>query len=338
MALLGFGRGNVADGFEQAPVIELVHPFESGVLDGIDEARDVYGAMFSTAAFLKFVYGIGILSRHGSRLSSCNGDFRTNLIRRDMYPLSDQGLAVFEVVEHWMRSIPEHPTFQELVTRLLQAYWRGDLQIHPPSNPQPTEPVALLRVVHDYVNKRSDSEDFEIVFYEEENELPEDLVELPDGSMVCDNRTRIRLPHDPNHWTPDVLAQAFEQLQTLEFQALPRQAMTGFLASSVDRDVFGDLCDDRGWPGQASGFRAVSAGSPQVPRERPRQGKEVAPGSDPRFEAAIQGRLLGGSERDVSGPIQTCFRGHLGRGGSAPVAATRSAQTREAAHRLSPTT
>ena len=38
VALLGFGRGNVADGFEQAPVIEPVHPFESGVLDGLEGA------------------------------------------------------------------------------------------------------------------------------------------------------------------------------------------------------------------------------------------------------------------------------------------------------------
>jgi hypothetical protein len=177
-----------------------------------------------------------------------------------MYPLSDQGLAVSEVVEHWVRSIPEHPTFQELVTRLLQAYWRGDLRIHPPSNPRPTEPVLLLGILHDYVSKRSDSEDFEIVFYEDENELPEDLVELPDGSMLCDNRTRIRLPHDPNHWSPDVLAQAFERLQTLEFQAFPRDAMTGFLALSVDRDAFGELCDHRGWPRPSFWFSGSQRG------------------------------------------------------------------------------
>ena len=30
------GRGNVADGFEEAPVIEPVDPFEDGELDGFD--------------------------------------------------------------------------------------------------------------------------------------------------------------------------------------------------------------------------------------------------------------------------------------------------------------
>ena len=164
-----------------------------------------------------------------------------------MYPLWDSDLPIYELVEHWTRSLPEHPTFNELVTHLLQAYWRGDLQIHPPSNPEPTEPVALLGILHNYVKTRSDSEDFEIVFYEEENELPEEIVEFPDGSMLCDNRTRVRLAHDPSQWSPDVLAEAFERLQTLEFQEFPRDAMRGFLASSVHRDVFGALCDSRGW-------------------------------------------------------------------------------------------
>jgi hypothetical protein len=38
VALLGFSRRNVADGFEQPPVIEPVGPFECGELDGFEGA------------------------------------------------------------------------------------------------------------------------------------------------------------------------------------------------------------------------------------------------------------------------------------------------------------
>ena len=38
VACFGLGRWNVADGFEQAPVVEPVHPFQGGELDGLQAA------------------------------------------------------------------------------------------------------------------------------------------------------------------------------------------------------------------------------------------------------------------------------------------------------------
>ena len=38
VARFGLGGRNVADGFEQAPVVEPVHPFQGGELDGLQGA------------------------------------------------------------------------------------------------------------------------------------------------------------------------------------------------------------------------------------------------------------------------------------------------------------
>jgi hypothetical protein len=38
VACFGLGEWNVADGFEQAPVVEPVHPFQGGELDGLQAA------------------------------------------------------------------------------------------------------------------------------------------------------------------------------------------------------------------------------------------------------------------------------------------------------------
>ena len=38
VACFGFGGWNVADGFKQAPVVEPVHPFQGGELDGFQSA------------------------------------------------------------------------------------------------------------------------------------------------------------------------------------------------------------------------------------------------------------------------------------------------------------
>jgi hypothetical protein len=168
--------------------------------------------------------------------------------KENMYPLSAEELAVGELVQHWHRSIPEHPPTKELYSVLLQAYWKGELKIHPPSTSKTIERVRVLRVLHSYVCKYSQSQDLEIAFYEREDELPPETVELPDGSVEWDSRTRIRLPHDRKHWLPDMEARAFEQLEKLEYEQYPLRALTVFRAASVDRDVFGRLCDLRGWP------------------------------------------------------------------------------------------
>jgi hypothetical protein len=164
-----------------------------------------------------------------------------------MYPLSSEELAVGELVEHWRRSIREHPPKEELYTVLLQAYWKGDLQIRPPSTPKTIERVRILRILHSYAHNHSQSEEIEIAFYEHENELPPQSVELPDGSEEWDPRTRIRLPHDPELWTASMQTRAFEQLERLEYEKFPFKPMTAFRASSVNRDEFGHLCDLRGW-------------------------------------------------------------------------------------------
>ena len=36
VACLGFGRRDVADGLQEPPVVEPVHPFERGIFDGIE--------------------------------------------------------------------------------------------------------------------------------------------------------------------------------------------------------------------------------------------------------------------------------------------------------------
>lgn len=42
-ACFGFGGSNVADGFEQTPVIEPVHPFQGGEPDGFQSVQDEAG-------------------------------------------------------------------------------------------------------------------------------------------------------------------------------------------------------------------------------------------------------------------------------------------------------
>lgn len=184
-----------------------------------------------------------------------------------MYPLRDERLKLKDLVIHWSRDLPQHPSTDELLTDLVQAFWREELTLQSfvPGN-EVFLPVRMLEVID--AHERQMGPDADILVGATEDDLPPEITEEDDGAVIVDHRPKILLPAQ-KPWPEAVIDQAVQVMSNVEWDSYPddlKPQIMSFLASKED---FARYCDCLGYERPAFWFNR-SASPAQVSSNRAR--------------------------------------------------------------------
>lgn len=184
-----------------------------------------------------------------------------------MYPLRDENLKLKDLVIHWSRDLPQHPSTNELLSNLVQAFWRGELTLQSffPGN-EPMLPVRMLEVID--AHERRSGPDANILVGATENDLPPEFTEEDDGAVIVDRRPRLLLPTQMPR-PKAVVDSAVEVMSNVKWDNYPddlKPQIMSFLASKED---FARYCDCAGYERPAFWFNR-SASPAQVSSNRAR--------------------------------------------------------------------
>ncbi|MFO1039752.1 MAG: hypothetical protein U1E45_23160 [Geminicoccaceae bacterium] len=163
-----------------------------------------------------------------------------------MYPISNRELSISALVEHWLRHREDKATAGDLMSELVQRFWKGELALRAPLGARPWQRGELLSVIRSTIP----ANEVEAVF-----EWPEPLPD-PSGSMVFEFPPRLRLAPDPERWTEADLEAAYAAFAEWKVDQYPHHLLRAMLSMLVDRDDFAALCDRHGWPRPGFWFRS----------------------------------------------------------------------------------
>src|SRR5262249_40070927 len=124
-----------------------------------------------------------------------------------MYPLRDESLSLAEIARHWARDLPQHPPEDEVLTTLLQAFWRGEFE------PFATTPERRFTGREAMIAIGDTQPHPGIAFRDDTAGDAYESTQTPEGEVV-DLRVWINLPSEESHWDHYVLEQAYERLAT----------------------------------------------------------------------------------------------------------------------------
>ena len=150
-----------------------------------------------------------------------------------MYQRPKKTLRIGQICEAWCLELASSYTALDVLTLLLQAYWRGDLsELHPPrkkeefSRRQGLEAVIELGKIEGHPG---------IVLCREREQLTDAHVLQPNGNLVVDPRTYVFLPEHAADWTEEILDQAYGYLAECQAINYAPRFRTGFRTMHVGK-------------------------------------------------------------------------------------------------------
>ena len=153
-----------------------------------------------------------------------------------MYQRLKKTLSIGQICRAWYPDLERSFTALDVLTLLLQAYWRGDFsELHPPKE---KEEFSRQHGLEALVERGKTEEHPEIVLCQEREQLTAAQVSLPNGDIVVDLRTYVFLPERAADWTEEVLDQAYEDLAECEADYYAPRFLNGFKTMHVGKSNF----------------------------------------------------------------------------------------------------
>ena len=190
-----------------------------------------------------------------------------------------QTLAIGEVCRQWAKEPEASPDPLNILTLLLQAFWRNNLRgLHRPSGEKIFSRQQGLEAL---VDRNSSDGHPEIVICRNQEQLGAEQVLPANGNIVVDLRKFVFLPTDIAAWTEDICSQAYEKLAVCEATAYAPEFHTGFKTMRVGKRNFliflryYELEPPWFWYDSDRPSRGLirQATSPPTPSRRPRRGR-----------------------------------------------------------------
>ena len=126
-----------------------------------------------------------------------------------MYQRPKKTLSIGQICRSWYPELERSSTALDVLTLLLQAYWRGDFsELH---RPEETEKFSRRHGLEALVGIGKTEGHPEIVLCQEREQLTAAQVSQPNGNLLVDLRTYVFLPERAADWTEEVLDQAYEK-------------------------------------------------------------------------------------------------------------------------------
>jgi len=198
-----------------------------------------------------------------------------------MYLRRKQALSIGEIYQQWGKEPKAGPDPLNILTLLLQAFWRGDLRdLHRPGS---GEIFPRHQGLEALVDLDSGDRHPDIVICRNQEQLDAEQVKLANGDIVVDLRKFVFLPTDTVDWTEGLCGQAYEKLAECEATAYAPEFLTGFKTMQVGKRNFliflryYDLEPPKFWYDSDRPSRGLirQATSPPIPSRRPRRGRPV---------------------------------------------------------------
>ena len=150
-----------------------------------------------------------------------------------MYQRPKKTLSIGQICRSWYPELERSSTALDVLTLLLQAYWRGDFsELHPPKK---TEKFSRRHGLEALVGIGKTEGHPGIVLCQEREQLAAAHVSQPNGNLVVDLRTHVFLPEHAADWTEEVLDQAYESLAECEAMNYAPDFLTGFQTMHVGK-------------------------------------------------------------------------------------------------------
>ena len=194
-----------------------------------------------------------------------------------MYQRPKKTLSIGQICRSWYPELERSSTALDVLTLLLQAYWRGDFsELHPPKE---TEKFSRRHGLEALVGIGKTEGHPEIVLCQEREQLTAAQVSQPNGNLVVDLRKHVFLPEHASDWTEEVLDQAYERLAECEANYYAPRFLNGFQTMHVGKWDFlsflrsSELDPPSFWYGpdshtHAPANRPVSPPAPSTPVRR----------------------------------------------------------------------
>ena len=196
-----------------------------------------------------------------------------------MYLRRKQALSIGEIYQQWAKEPEAGPDPLNILTLLLQGFWRGDLRdLHRPGG---GEIFSRQQGLEAFVDLDSSDGHPDIVICRNQEQLGAEQVLLANGDIVVDLRKFVFLPTDIADWTEELCGQAYEKLAECEATAYAPEFLTGFKIMQVGKSNFlsflrfYELEPPWFWydPDRPSRGSITQATTPPVPSTRPRRGR-----------------------------------------------------------------
>ena len=153
-----------------------------------------------------------------------------------MYQRPKKTLRIGQICRAWYLELERDFTALDVLTLLLQAYWRGDFsELHPPKE---TEEFLRRCGLETLVKLGITEVHPGIVLCQEREQLAAAHVSHPNGNLFVDLRTYIFLPEHAADWTEELLDQAYENLAECEAINYAPGFLTGFQTMHVGKSNF----------------------------------------------------------------------------------------------------
>ena len=150
-----------------------------------------------------------------------------------MYQRHKKTLSIGQICRAWYPELERSFTALDVLTLLLQAYWRGKFsELYPPRE---TEEFSRRHGLEALVELGKIEGHPEIVLCQEREQLTAAQVSQPNGNQVVDVRTYVFLPERAADWTEEVLDQAYEDLAECEANYYAPGFLTGFQTMHVGK-------------------------------------------------------------------------------------------------------
>ena len=150
-----------------------------------------------------------------------------------MYQRPKKTLSIGQICRAWYLELKSSSSALDILTLLLQAYWRGDLsELHPPKQKEVFSRRHGLNALVDLGKTQGHPE---IVLCQEREQLTAAHVLQPNGNLVVDLRTYVLLPEHAADWTEEALDQAYENLAECEAINYAPGFLTGFQTMHVGK-------------------------------------------------------------------------------------------------------
>ena len=150
-----------------------------------------------------------------------------------MYQRPKKALSIGQICSAWYPELERSFTALDVLTLLLQAYWRGDFsELHPPKE---TEEFSRRHGLEALVQLGKTEGHPGIVLCQEREQLAAAYVSQPNGNIVVDPRTYVFLPERTADWTEEVLDQAYERLAECEANYYTPRFLNGFNTMHVGK-------------------------------------------------------------------------------------------------------
>ena len=161
-----------------------------------------------------------------------------------MYPLRDDHIRLGELANYWCRDMPQRQVEEEVLSLLVKAYWRGELQIRGANDLKPFKRTELIKIIEDHERPKGD--EAKILIGASEDELPPKQIDNTDGSFSIDLRPRLILPKK-HPWPASVVAGAFETMSNVNWEDYASSMRAGLVCCMVGKDDFAEFCDAQGY-------------------------------------------------------------------------------------------